>query len=240
PRAAGRPLVLWLHAPFLGHHWLERWAHHTPPDALISNSRFTAAESAGAFANVPTDVVYYPVSVPEVGLGVAQRLAIRAELDTPADATVVVQAGRMEPWKGWHVHIEALGALRDLPGWVAWLVGGPHGAAQRRYTENLEHAAHRLGLLDRVRFLGERTDVARLLGAADVYCQPNTEPESFGLAVVEALLAGLPVVTTGAGGLVEIVDDTCALTVAAHSRAVAAGPRQLVRRPLPNPEHVPS
>ena len=91
PRAAGRPLVLWLHAPFLGRHWLERWAHHTPPDALISNSRFTAAASAGAFANVPTDVVYFPVSVPEVGLGVAQRHAIRAELDTTADATVIVQ-----------------------------------------------------------------------------------------------------------------------------------------------------
>ena len=227
-RAARRPLVLWLHAPFLGRHWLERWAHHTPPDALISNSRFTAAASAGAFADVPMEVVYSPVSVPEVGLEVAQRRAIRAELDTTADATVIVQIGRMEPLKGWHVHVEALGALRELPGWVAWLVGGPRGAAERRYTEDLKHAAGRLGILDRVRFLGERTDVARLLGAADVYCQPNTEPESFGLAVVEALLAGLPVVTTGAGGLVEIVDDTCALTVATHSRAVAAGLRQLV------------
>jgi len=228
PRAAGRPLVLWLHAPFLGRHWLERWAHHTPPDALISNSRFTAAASAGAFANVPTEVVYFPVSLPEVKLGVAEQYAIRAELDTTVEATVIVQAGRMEPLKGWHMHIDALGALRDLSGWVAWFIGGPQGTTERRYSENLKHAARRLGIRDRIRFLGERTDVARLLGAADIYCQPNTEPDSFGLAAVEALLAGLPVVTTGAGGLAEIVDDTCALRVASDSRAVAAGLRQLV------------
>jgi glycosyltransferase involved in cell wall biosynthesis len=64
-----------------------------------------------------------------------------------------------------------------------------------------------------VRFLGLRTDVTRLMAAADIYCQPNTGPEPFGIAFVEALYAGLPVVTTAHGGPLEIVDDDCGLLV---------------------------
>ena len=65
----------------------------------------------------------------------------------------------------------------------------------------------------RVTFLGERRDVAALLAAADIHCQPNTAPEPFGLAFVEALHAGVPVVTTDAGGAREIVTPACGILV---------------------------
>jgi glycosyltransferase involved in cell wall biosynthesis len=51
------------------------------------------------------------------------------------------------------------------------------------------------------------------MAAADVYCQPNTGPEPFGIAFVEALLAGLPVVTSALGGALEIIDETCGIVV---------------------------
>jgi hypothetical protein len=51
------------------------------------------------------------------------------------------------------------------------------------------------GVADRVRFIGERSDVGRLLAAASVHCQANLRPEPFGIALVEALAVGLPVVT---------------------------------------------
>jgi glycosyltransferase involved in cell wall biosynthesis len=63
-------------------------------------------------------------------------------------------------------------------------------------------------------FLGQRTDVARLLQAADVHCQPNTGAEPFGLAFVEALYAGVPVVTSDLGGATEIVTPACGVLVA--------------------------
>src|SRR5207302_1246255 len=52
-----------------------------------------------------------------------------------------------------------------------------------------------------------------LLAAADIHCQPNTGPEPFGITFIEALYAGLPVVTTGIGGALEIVDGSCGILV---------------------------
>jgi glycosyltransferase involved in cell wall biosynthesis len=63
----------------------------------------------------------------------------------------------------------------------------------------------------RIHFLGQRTDLPRLLAAADIYCQSNdTFLEGVG-AVVEAMHEGLPVVTTNTGALAELVEGTCEL-----------------------------
>jgi glycosyltransferase involved in cell wall biosynthesis len=51
------------------------------------------------------------------------------------------------------------------------------------------------------------------MAAADVYCQPNTGPEPFGVAFVEALYAGLPVVSAATGGAAEIVTTACGILV---------------------------
>ena len=57
--------------------------------------------------------------------------------------------------------------------------------------------------------LGQRSDVSELMAAADVFCLTNTGPESFGMVFVEALQAGLPVVTSNMGGGAEIVTSEC-------------------------------
>ena len=86
----------------------------------------------------------------------------------------------------------------------------------------MKAATERLGIADRVKFLGQRADVPRLMAAADVYCQPNTGPEPFGLVYVEALYAGLPVVASAMGGAIEIVNDTCGVLVPPGDAAAVA------------------
>jgi glycosyltransferase involved in cell wall biosynthesis len=120
------------------------------------------------------------------------------------------------------VLIEALAELRQTPDWIWWQVGGAQRPAEAEYLAALKRQARQLRIGERVRWLGERTDVPALLGAADVYCQPNLEPEPFGIAFVEALGAGVPVVTSHLGGAREIVDESCGVLVEPRNPAALA------------------
>lgn len=228
-RRAGPRLAFWAHdrhpAP-LG--WLDRLAARTRPDRVVVNSHYSAA--AGLFPGVPGEVVYCPVAPLPV---TADRDAVRRRFDTPADALVVVQVGRWERSKGHLAHVAALGRLRELPGWVCWQVGAPQRPAERAYWYEVRAAADRAGVGDRVRFVGWQPEVGAVLAAADVYCQPNTAPESFGIALVEALAAGLPVVASDQAGPREIVTPGCGtLTPPGDVAAVAAALEGLIRDPI--------
>jgi glycosyltransferase involved in cell wall biosynthesis len=212
-RRAGVPLAVWVHDALDGRHWTERWARRTPPDLAICNSRFTSASAEATHSGVPTTIVHPPVDAALVELSRDACRDVRAELDTPPDAVVVVQASRMESWKGHTVLLDALGRLRDRRDWMCWQIGGAQRPHEAAYLESLRARARDLGIADRIRFAGQRADVPRLLAAADVHCQPNISPEPFGVAFVEALAAGLPVVTSACGGALEIVDETCGALV---------------------------
>jgi glycosyltransferase involved in cell wall biosynthesis len=212
-RAAGLPLAFYLHGQADGRHWLERWARRIEPDVALCNSRFTAATLTELYPRVPAQVVYCPVAPPSRSYSEADITRTRAELHTPADATVIIQVSRMEALKGHLLHLEALSLMKDLPRWVCWQVGGAQRPGEIRYLEELKSRAIELGIAERVRFLDERPDVRGLLAAADIYCQPNIAPDSFGLSFIEALYARLPVVTADIGGAREIVDDACGVLV---------------------------
>ena len=228
-RAANLRLVFWLHGAAIGKHWLERWARIYRPDFVICNSRFTQSTLSNLYPDVRSEVLYCPVEFASTNFSKADRVAVRAELKTPADATVIIQTSRMEPWKGQRLHLEALGLLRELPGWMCWQVGGGQRPFEVTYLDELRTLAARLGIAERVRFLGQRSDVGRLLAAADIYCQPNTGAEPFGIAFIEALAAGLPVVATAMGGAKEIVNDSCGMLVQGDASSVASSLRQLIR-----------
>lgn len=208
-RALRLPLVFWAHDAHQGRFWLERWAKRTAPDLVIANSRYTAATLEQLFPGIRREVIYCPVPAPSMTDPTAVRQAVRAELDTSEDAVVVIQASRLERWKGHTLLLDALAQLRDVPNWKCWMAGGAQRPAETAYLQELQCQAGQSGLGDRVRFLGQRKDVPRLLAAADIHCQPNLGPEPFGIAFIEALYAGLPVVTTALGGALEIVTEGC-------------------------------
>ncbi|WP_409059452.1 glycosyltransferase [Streptomyces sp. SYP-A7185] len=119
------------------------------------------------------------------------RTSVRRQLGLPEEAFVVGGVGRLAPGKRFDVLLHALAALpRDVR--VLLVGGGPDEAGLRA-------TAARLGVADRVVFAGERphlsdgaTDLPAFLAAMDVLASPSPE-EAFGLAVVEGLAAGLPV-----------------------------------------------
>lgn len=210
---AGVPLAFWQHGPTTGRHWLERWAKTCRPRVAVSNSTFTACTLAQFYPGVEVQVVYCPVPLPEAQAADV-RAVVRREFSTADEATVIVQVGRLESGKGHFAHLDALALLRHLPDWVCWFIGGAQNREEVQYLKDLQATARTLGISDRVRFCGQRSDVPRILSAADVYCQPNVRPEGFGITFVEALNAGLPVISTAIGGASEIVDSSCGVLVA--------------------------
>ena len=209
-RRAKTPLVFWAHALHAGRNWTEWWATRTPPDMVLANSRATqGAVATHLFPTTPSEVVHLPSARP-TALNVT---GVRESLATAPDDIVVLTACRLEPLKGHDILAEALGKLRDIPGWRWWIAGGPQRPEETRLLEALRMRVVALGIADRVRFLGQRSDVPRLMAAADILCQANIGPESFGLTFVEALHAGLPVVTSALGGALEIINDTCGVLV---------------------------
>jgi glycosyltransferase involved in cell wall biosynthesis len=231
-RRAGYPVGFWLHDAVRGTHWTERWARLRHPDVVIYNSAFTGRTVGTVFPHTHAELVHCPVSPPRA-VGALSREAVRKALGTPSNAVVIVQVGRLERWKGHALLLHALGFLGELPGWECWIVGGAQRTSERAYEAQLRTLAVSRGVHARVRFLGEREDVEHVLSAVDVFCQPNAQPEPFGVAIIEALYAGIPVVATDMGGPTEILmDQKCGVLVPPKNpQALADAIRALVIDP---------
>lgn len=218
--AARIPLIFWAHDRMTGRHWTERLARLVRPRLVICNSRFTESTTPALYPGVRTTLVHPPVPAARPG---RERRYVRMSLDTPEDAVVVIQASRCEAWKGHRVLLDALVRLKQVPGWIWWLAGGPQRPEEHDFLDGLKAAAAAAGIEGRIRWLGQRADVPTLLHAADVLCQPNLEPEPFGITFVEALAAGLPVVASAHGGVTEIVDPSCGVLVPPGDAAALSG-----------------
>ncbi|MCE9608425.1 MAG: glycosyltransferase family 4 protein [Planctomycetia bacterium] len=203
------PLVSAFHGPFSNASLLNRWALKTLPDLILANSKYTASTLSGSITEVPCFVCNYPVSA-YVG-SIKDKHSVRQELKTSEDSLVVIQVSRLERWKGQHVLIEALSTLHDMKMWECWIVGGPQRPSEEVYYQELKDLAAAGEHASRIKFLGQRSDIGDLMRAADVFCQPNVAPEPFGIVFVEALYAGLPVVTSNFGGGAEIVSPECGI-----------------------------
>jgi glycosyltransferase involved in cell wall biosynthesis len=206
-----------------GKNWVERWAKRNRPDLAIYNSRFTAPDLDNIYPGAARRLIYYPVEMKPAPSDPGERDRVRDVLNVPHNDVVIIQVSRMEAWKGHGLHLEALGKLKDVPNWRCWIVGGSQRASEALYVEGLKNKAKGLGIDSRVHFLGQRSDVADLLTAADIFCQPNARPEPFGIVFVEALAAGLPAVATDMGGPKEIIDRNCGVLSAPNDADALAG-----------------
>lgn len=203
--------VLWLHDAVQRIGPLEFCARLQRPDLVLSNSMFTAGTVSLLYPGARAGVVYCPVEFETGTRNSEKRAALRRQLGTPADDVVVVQASRMEAWKGHRLLLDAVGRLRDLPGWTLWIAGGAQRPEEQTYLHSLKAQAETLGIATKVRFLGQRNDVRDLLAVADIHCQPNLGAEPFGITFIEAMMAQLPVVTCRLGAASEIVDESCGI-----------------------------
>lgn len=116
---------------------------------------------------------------------------------------VVGHFSRLAPWKGQHILITA---LAECPPQVTALLVGDALFGEQDYVQQLHQQVAEMGLENRVKFLGFRSDIPQLMAACEVVAHTSTSPEPFGRVIVEAMLCGRPVVAAKAGGAIELVE----------------------------------
>lgn len=160
------------------------------------------------FAVCPEDAAYAKkhlnqaevVSLPDVGLDCDKyampersREVVRNELDIPQDAVVLLSVGTLRMQKRLRVILQAMARLRNREQLHYVICGeGPDMPFLQKLTRQLH-------LEERVHPLGYRTDIPDMLGAADIFCMPSRR-EGCGMAALEAMAAGLPLITVRSHG----------------------------------------
>jgi glycosyltransferase involved in cell wall biosynthesis len=178
-------------------------------DTAIAHSRFAKNElisdtgfpvDRAQILGIPVDSNWFSPGAPDQPL--------RPKLGLPADARLLLFVGRLAPNKRISVLVEALAKLRDMTPAIHVIIIGDGGDAYTAERDRCRERATRLGVADRVHFLGH-VDEAHLRDAyrdADALVIPSVH-EAFCIPVVEAMACGLPVVAARAAALPETVGD---------------------------------
>ncbi|WP_322042725.1 glycosyltransferase family 4 protein [Paraburkholderia sp. J67] len=181
-----------------------RWLVRHAIDQVVANSQATAdalIELTGLPASA-IPVVHNGIDVDAfMHADPVEAQSLRRRFNLPENAWLAGLFGRLAPWKGQHVAIESLTRLQDVH--LALVGGALFG--EDDYVKELHCLAARLGVADRVHFVGTRNDVPVLMKAMDVILHTSLKPEPFGRVIIEGMAAGRPVVASGAGGVTEIV-----------------------------------
>ncbi len=211
-RAIGARMVVQMHVGL--DDWISprvRWALRAA-DGVIGVSRFVSESIVRA--GYPAERVFTVHNSLDLAEGTWDSprgaASTRAELGIASDAPVICIASRLFRWKGHHDLVDALARVRQRFPDVRLLVVGEDDPRANPgfggYRAELDARIAELGLGQSVVFTGFRTDVADLMAAADVFCQPSAE-EPFGMVYLEAMAVRRPVVAYASGGAPEVIAD---------------------------------
>jgi glycosyltransferase involved in cell wall biosynthesis len=192
------------------------WGSHARPTRLADEITAKAdrrgdethlAVSEAVRASMPpklqpaTRVIRYGVDVAEVQRAADQRDAARHALGLAPDDVLVGTVANLRATKGYPDLLDAARIVVYRSEQVRFVALG-----QGPMEQELHERVAQLGLGDRFRFLGYRTDAVSVMAAFDIFCLASHH-EGLPIALMEALVLGVPIVATDVGGVAEIVTD---------------------------------
>ncbi|MGE5255926.1 MAG: glycosyltransferase family 4 protein [Hyphomicrobiales bacterium] len=204
----------------LAYRWAERNFLHTM-DGLLFASRFNRDMARHLISRYCPMQVAYPGGDRLGRIASGQIIVERSRTGGPLDLVFV---GNLSPIKGLHRLLES---ISHLPSYMWRLTVAGSLAANRRHARRILGEVARLGLASQVRFLGvvDGENLRRVYTAGQVFMMPFAH-EGFGIAALEAMAFGLPVVASSAGGVGEFVRH------GENGFLVAVGDHSAVRRHL--------
>jgi glycosyltransferase involved in cell wall biosynthesis len=187
-----------------------RWASRRTR-AAIAVSRAVEADARAVLGKLPIEVVYNAIDTAAFAPAPAdgRRLDELAGWPNPAPDTLRVGLiATYARWKGQDLFLKAIARLAPaLDHRIRfYIIGGPiYRTLKSQFTESeLRALAADLKIADRVGFIGFQADVAAIYRALDVVVHASTQPEPFGLTIVEAMACAKPVIVARTGGAAEL------------------------------------
>lgn len=136
---------------------------------------------------------------------------IKEEFSIPNGHLVVAIIGRLVWWKGHDCFIEALSEVSKHIPVTGLIIGGINNSdlyhLNFNYLDILKRKVKSLSLEDIIIFTGHRTDIPRLLSGIDILVNASSEPEPFGLTIIEGMALGKPVIAAASGGVLDILKN---------------------------------
>jgi glycosyltransferase involved in cell wall biosynthesis len=145
----------------------------------------------------------------------------------------VATVGRLAPWKGQNIFLDAFALAFPAGDSEAWIIGSAM-FGEHDYATSLHAQAERLGISERIVFRGFQENVWAELAQIDTLVHCSVTPEPFGQVIIEGMAAGVPVIAADAGGPAEIIthDIDGLLTSPGDVEALAAALRRIHIDPL--------
>jgi glycosyltransferase involved in cell wall biosynthesis len=180
--------------------WLDRLATRLPAAAVGCYSHAAARAQAQLPPGRPTVVI-------PAGAGEPPSEEPPAAIDLPANVPVVGVVGRLQPWKGQDRVLRAQALLRDRGHRLHLvIVGGDAYGLSSDYAASLEPLARELGLAQDVTMTGQVPDAGPFIERMDVMVNAS-DPEPFGIVLLEAMARGVAVLAVDSGGPAEFIRD---------------------------------
>ena len=195
-----------------------RWLYRKATARVVTTGEALRAQLVHDNGLDPSRVESIPTGIDASAFGGLGKDDARRFVGLPLDVPIVGIVATLRSWKGHRHLIDALAVLDDDRTLLVVVGDGPQREALERHVDAL-------GVYDRVRFAGQQRDVAPWLAAFDAFALPSTANEGVPQALLQAMFAGVPCVTTSAGAIPEIardgetalvvpIDDTSALAAA--------------------------
>ena len=177
-----------------------RWLYRSATTHVVTTGETLRSQVLHATGLDEPRVTSIPTGIDLERYTPGDRKLARAALGLPADAFIVGIVATLRSWKGHRFLVDAVAGIDD-PHCILVIVGDGPGAT------NLREQVERLGLTSRVRMPGQQDDVIPWLRAFDVFALPSYANEGIPQAIMQAMACRVPVVTTHAGAIGEIVRD---------------------------------